>query len=252
MLNNLPEDMQREIVSRLDRRSSARLRATSKEMKGVVDSMVPRGGSYQKKTGKYQKRFSIKGMAKCARKHASHFMDLDDMKHHAHFGVVEYGTAVYKELKKAYGRNTLFADFRSLTAETTWETYWKDMKRHVPEVTQYADSKKLAKESWQEEVKQKRSFRRRVIRLLKLWAKSDKNYETPLSLARRRTAGYTDEEEAMYKDKLMDAIIVQTSILHPADDPTLEILGTDGKPLSLKQKVNMVVKQCRTMLKKNR
>jgi len=214
--------------------------------------MVPRGGSYQKKTGKYQKRFSIKGMAKCAKKHASHFMDLEDMQYHAHFGIVEYGSIVYKELKKAYAKNTLFADFRSLTTETTWDAYWKDLVRHVPEVTQHTESKKYAKESWHEEVKQKRSFRRRVVRLLKLWAKADNTYKTPLSMARRRVMEYTQEEESTHKDKLLDAIIVQTAILHPADDPTLEILGPDGKPLSLKQKVDMVIKQCRTMLKKSK
>lgn len=35
----------------------------------------------------------------------------------------------------------------------------------------------------------------------------------------------------MFKDKLMDAIIVQASVLHPADDPTRPILNANGTPL---------------------
>jgi hypothetical protein len=47
----------------------------------------------------------------------------------------------------------------------------------------------------------------------------------------------------------MDAIIVQTSVLHSADDPTRTILGKDGTPLSLEKKIENVVKKCMTSLK---
>jgi hypothetical protein len=249
-MKNVPEDVQRLIIQKLDRKSSARLGATSKQMKRAVNSVKPPSGSYQKKTGRFQKRFSIKGMSKCSKKHASQFRDLEDIDYVGQFWVTGFGHMAYKTLKKSYARNTLFRDFRSITKDITKNEYWKDLVAKLPEVQHDSDAKADAAQSWYEETKEKKSFRRRVVRLLKMWAQEDASYKVPLQMARRRTQPYTEEEEARYKDKLMDAIIVQAAVLHPADDPTRTILGKNGKPLSLDNKVDMVVKTCTTMLKK--
>lgn len=245
-MKNLPRDIQELIVGRLDPKSSARLRAVSRDMKEVVDAAHPPTGSYRKKTGRFQKRFSIRGMEKCAKKHAGHFMGMEDIHHHGRFQ--EFGHVVYKNLKKSYERNTLFRDFKSITAERTEEEHWNVTLRFFPEKASDHAFRLEMKKGWHEETKQKRSFRRRIIRLLKAWAGKNESYKETLRLARRRTVLYTDEEEQKHKDRLMDAIIVQTAVLHPADDPTRTIVGKDGAPLSLEQKIDALVKRCSTSI----
>ena len=80
-------------------------------------------------------------------------------------------------------------------------------------------------------------------------AKTNDVYAETLTLARRRVGGYTNSEEQHHKDRLMDALIVQTAAIHPADDPTRIILGKDGNPLSLDKKIDRVVKRCSTSLR---
>ncbi len=84
--------------------------------------------------------------------------------------------------------------------------------------------------------------------MLKVWAKTDGSYTETLKLVRRRKGTYTEEEEQKHKDRLMDAIIVQTAVLHPKDDPTRTIIGRNGTPLSLEKKIEMLVKKCSTHL----
>lgn len=248
-MKNLPRDVQVMIAERLDPKSSARLRAVSTEMKDVVNATRPPTGSYQKKTGRFQKRFSIRGMEKCAKKHVSHFQGTNALRHYSHFQ--EYGRMVYKRMKKSYERNTLFRDFRSITAAQTEAEHWHEMLQLFPEADPSDDTlRRDMKKAWLEETREKKTFRRRVARLLRMWAADGNDtYAETLKLARRRVVPYTDDEERRHKDRLMDAIIVQTSVLHAADDPTKRILGNDGTPLSLDQKIALVVKACSTSVR---
>ena len=243
-MKNLPRHIQELIADRLDPKSSARLRAVSRDMKEVVDATRPPTGSYQRKTGRYQKRFSIRGMKKCEQKHASHFGGMRDIRHHARF--LEFGLIVYDELKKSYKRNTLLRDFKSITAERTEDEYWKEAIEIFPHLASDHTFRDEMTAGWHEETKNKRDFRRRVVRLIKLWARANESYTETLRLMRRRTVIYANADEQKNKDRLMDAIIVQTAVLHPADDPTQTIVGKDGAPLSIEQKIARVVKLCRT------
>ena len=263
-MKNLPRHIQELIANHLDPKSSARLRAVSREMKDVVDARRPPTGSYQRKTGRFQKRFSIKGFEKCKTKHAKHFTGMEDIRHFSHF--MGFGHRHYSDLKKAYKRNTLFRDFKSITTDETEDMYWQDSIAIWPHMASDHAFRLEMKSAWRSSIKERRDFRRMVIRLLKLWARDNESYAETLRLVRRRTAIYTDEEEqkhkdrfvrrrtAIYtdeeeqkhKDRLMDAIIVQSAVHHSADDPTKTIIGKDGAPLSLEKKIARIVKLCAT------
>jgi hypothetical protein len=245
-MKNLPDDVQGVILKSLDPKSTARLRATSKEMKTLVDDSQPPTGSYTRKTGRFQKRFSYKGMATCVKKHQGSFSDMADIQHHAE--IQDFGWAMYRDFRAAYKRNTLFRDFRSLTRPQTQEEHWTQAVDIFPELKDDAAFRRDLKQGWIHETKEKTSFRRRVIRLLKAWAATDSRYKDTLALARRRTSPYTLQEEQTHKDRLMDAIIVQSALIHPADDPTRTMLDNQGKPMTLNQKIDAVVKKCRTTL----
>jgi hypothetical protein len=246
-MKNLPRDIQEMVVGHLDPKSMARLRTISKDMKRVVDATQPPTGSYKRRTGRFQKRFSLRGMEKCASKHKDHFMEMGYIHHYAHFQ--EFGIMNYKKMRKSYDRNTLFRDFKIITAEHTEDEHMETMLNMFQDMVLDQESRHWVHDAWIYDTKEKRKFRRRVIRLLKLWSKTNDTYIETLKLARRRTHQYTDAEERTHKDRLMDAIIVQTSVLHSADDPTRTILGKDGTPLSLEKKIENVVKKCMTSLK---
>ena len=245
-MKNLPRDIQEMIVARLDPKSSARLRTVSRDMKAVIDSTRPPTGSYQQKTGRFQKRFSIRGMEQCAKKQVDDFMGMEDVHYHRHFQ--EYGRSVYKKMKKSYEKNTLFRNFKVMMTSETEDEYWKKAIDIFPEMVSDTAFRDMMRESWQEDVRDKRTFRRRVVRLLKLWAENNQLYTETLKLVRRKKGTYTEEEERTHKDRLMDAIIVQTAVLHPKDDPTRTIMGKNGMPLSLDKKIEMLVKKCSTHL----
>lgn len=249
-MKNLPSELQAGIIKTLDPKSKARLRATSKALKSVVDSTQPPTGSYSAKTGRFQKRFPLKGMTQCIKKHQDAFLDMDSIEHHDQFR--DYGFMVYKDLKTSYDKNTLFRDFRTLTHEQTEDAYLKTVLDAFPNMKSDAEFRQMMKAAWHEETKQKVSYRRRVIRLLKAWTSTDARYKETLSLVRRRTATYTPSEEKAHKDRLMDAIIVQSAVLHPADDPTRTILNSRGHPMSLTDKINLVVKRCTSTLKEQK
>jgi F-box domain len=60
-MKNLPDDVQKVIVSKVDRKTAARLATTSKKMKSLVQEThpnLPKTLNYLKGTGKYQKQYS--------------------------------------------------------------------------------------------------------------------------------------------------------------------------------------------------
>ena len=178
-MKNLPRHIQELIANHLDPKSSARLRAVSREMKDVVDARRPPTGSYQRKTGRFQKRFSIKGFEKCKTKHAKHFTGMEDIRHFSHF--MGFGHRHYSDLKKAYKRNTLFRDFKSITTDETEDMYWQDSIAIWPHMASDHAFRLEMKSAWRSSIKERRDFRRMVIRLLKLWAR-----ETPDGHIHRR------------------------------------------------------------------
>jgi hypothetical protein len=244
-MKNLPRDIQELIADRLDPKSSARLRAVSREMKEVVDATRPPTGSYRRTTGRFQKRFSKRGMSQCRVKHLQHFKVMED-DHHLSKIVEHVHMLYYDRLQKAYKKNTLFRDFKSIFSGQTEEEYWQEMINILPDMASDPAFRTGTKAAWIQETREIHDFRRRVVRLLKLWARENDVYTETLRLVRRRTAVYTKDEERCHKDRLMDAIIVQTAVVHLADDPTRTIIGRDGAPLSLEQKIARLVKLCTT------
>lgn len=258
-MKNLPNEMQEEIVRRLPRKDQAKARAVSKDLKKAADRVAPAPGRYDAGTGRYQKRFGLKSHAMCARKQYEEHTGRTFSNHHYRFEDDFRGNYLfqeYKALKKAYGNNTLFKTFRDTTAHQSKRAFVDDamgvFEQHYdpeffsPEEIREASTtfRREMGAQWKESMKIREMLRRRVTRLLSQWSAEDSSYNTAVHLARRRTVPYTAEEEKAHKDKLMDAIIVQTAVLHGADDPTLPQRNQQGKLMSLSEKVQRVIKFC--------
>jgi len=258
-MKNLPNELQEEIVRRLPRKDQAKVRAVSKDLKKAADRVAPPPGRYEIGTGRYQKRFALKSHATCAKKQYEEQSGKTFSNHYYRFDddfAGNYLFEEYKALKKAYGNNTLFKTFRETTAHQSkrafvdaamgvFEQHY-DPDFFSPEEIREASAtfRREMGAQWKESMKIREMLRRRVTRLLSQWSAEDSSYVDALHLARRRTVPYTAEEEKKYKDKLMDAIIVQTAVLHGADDPTLPQRNQQGKLMSLSEKVQRVIKFC--------
>jgi len=258
-MKNLPNELQEEIVRRLPRKDQAKARAVSKDLKKAADRVAPPPGRYDAGTGRYQKRFGLKSHAMCARKQYEEHTGRTFSNHYYRFEddfAGNYLFQEYKALKKAYGNNTLFKTFRDTTAHQSKRAFVDDamgvFEQHYdpdffsPEEIREASAtfRREMGSQWKESMKIREMLRRRVTRLLSQWSAEDSSYVDALHLARRRTVPYTAEEEKAHKDKLMDAIIVQTAVLHGADDPTLPQRNQHGKLMSLSEKVQRVIKFC--------
>lgn len=245
-MKTLPRSLQEEIARRLDPKTAARMRSVSKEMKNVIDTTWGPTGSYQRKTGRFQKRFSVKGMFMCYVKHMDAFRKLGDYFRKSYGIDLEF----FKSMKKSYKKNSLFRDFKSMTTVCTLDEYRAEVRRILRNDLAPSDYEDVVPELWKEKCQRKRDIRRRVIRLIKAWAQESPTspYADTLTLVRRRKVRYIPQEEREHKDRLMDAIIVQLIVQNPYDDPTRKILGKNGTPLSLDAKVSYVVRQCCTSL----
>jgi hypothetical protein len=242
-MKNLPRDIQAMIIGTLDPKSVARLRTVSKELKNVVDTSRPPTGSYEKKTGRFQKRFSEKHLDQCVRKQEKRLAETG-MLHHMR--VEYYGFLNYKRMKAAYAKNTLLRVFKEISSSQTEDEFMHEMMRLLK--CKEIDMNEW-RNAWMEDNRQRKIFRRRVVRLLKAWSKTNATYVDTLMLVRKRNHLYTAAEEKAHKDRLMDAIIVQIAAAHKFDDPTRTILDSRGVPLTLDEKINAIVKKCTTCLK---
>lgn len=246
-MKNLPKEIQEHIASTLDPKSRARLRTVSREMKSAVNATELPTGSYQKKTGRFQKRFGEKGMHSCLSKMDNSVREsgiaLEDMSIAEMYST---GRIMWRVLKKSYRKNRLLEDFRHVLREKTEPEFVKEMLDSIPGLELNRSVREDLRQEWKREKRHHKDYRRRVIRLIKAWAKTDKRYRETLELVRRRTKPYTLNEEKMHKDRLMDAIIVQTLVISHSDDPTKPIPRQDGTLMTLDEKINRLVKQCRS------
>lgn len=48
----------------------------------------------------------------------------------------------------------------------------------------------------------------------------------------------------MHRDRLMDAIIVQSLVISHSDDPTKRMVNRAGRELTLNEKITRLVKNC--------
>lgn len=251
-MKNLPKDIQEHIASTLDPKSRARLAAVSKDMKRAVNATGPPTGSYQKKSGRFQKRFGEKGMQSCLSKMDNAVREsgitLADM------SVVEMystGRMMWRVLKKSYKKNRLLEDFRHVLRQKTEPEFVNEILKTFPDLELDRSVREDLRQDWKDEKKHFKDYRRRVIRLIKAWAKTDARYRETLPLVRRRSKPYTTNEEKMHKDRLMDAIIVQTLVISHSDDPTKPIPRQDGTLMTLQEKIDRLVQRCQSRYSKS-
>ena len=244
-MQNLPWELQAEVAKKLDPKSRARLRTVSKEMKEAVNITQPPTGSYQRRTGRFQGRFAHKGMYKCMRK-VRKALDDGGMTN-ADFSVLEFfsiGRIMWHAMKKSYGKSTMLHDFRKKMEPKTLDELLKEVKDVFPDIEVTAELKKDLKADLRNEQRQQREYRRRVVRLLKAWSQTDDRYKETLHLVRSWKHKYTKIEESMHRDRLMDAIIVQSLVISQSDDPTKRMVNRVGRVLTLDEKINRLVKNC--------
>jgi len=244
-MQNLPWEMHAEIAKRLDPKSRARLRTVSKEMKEAVDASQPPTGSYQHRTGRFQGRFANKGMYKCMRR-VRNALDGAGMTD-ADFSALEFfsiGRLMWHDMKKSYRKNTILHDFRQKMQPKTIDDLLKEVREIFPGIEVTRELKKDLMTDLRNEQRQQREYRRRVVRLLKAWSETDHRYTETLHLVRSWKHVYTDLEESMHRDRLMDAIIVQSLVISHSDDPTKRMVNQSGRELTMDQKINRLVKNC--------
>jgi hypothetical protein len=151
---------------------------------------------------------------------------------------------MWHAMKKSYSKNTLLHDFREKLQPKTLEDLLKDVKDVFPDIEVTAELKKDLRADLRNESRQQREYRRRVIRLLKAWSATDSRYKETLHLARSWKHKYTDIEESMHRDRMMDAIIVQSLVISHSDDPTKRMLSQSGREMTIAEKVNRLVESC--------
>lgn len=247
VLQNLPWELQAEVAKKLDPKSRALLRTVSKEMKNAVDISQPPTGSYKKRTGRFQGRFAHKSMYKCMRK-VRKSLDNAGMTN-VDFSALEFfsiGTIMWHDLRKSYDKNSILRDFRKKLEARTMDDLLRDVKDVFPNIEITAELKKDLQRDLRNEQRQRREYKRRVTRLLKAWASTDPRYLETLHMVRRRTHEYTKLDETMHRDRLMDAIIVQSLVISHSDDPTKRLFTKNGRELSIKEKVDRLVRNCST------
>jgi hypothetical protein len=246
-MKNLPRELQEKIASSLDAKSLARVRAASKNLKEAVDTVTPPTGSYQKKMGRFQKRFSDKGMYSCIHKIDDSIRDSGISVHDlSPSEMYSTGRMMWRVFKKSYRKNTLLEHFRHILREKTFDDFVADIQAVFGPDLINRNTREDLRRDWKDEKKHFKDYRRRVIRLIKAWAKTDPRYTETVAVVRRRTKPFTVKEERMHKDRLMDAIIVQTLVISMSDDPTKPIPKQNGTMMTLQEKIDRLVKKCST------
>ena len=225
---HVPHDIKVMIAKRVrDPATIASLKCSSREWKAAVDD-AHLTGSYARGTGRYQRVFPKKAFLACST-HIIVASDTDRVVGSTE--EAEHSTILAKMMRVAYNTNSLLASFRSLTdSNTVKDAFDLDLvtadSRHIVASALYR---------WRKE------FHARVIRLIRLWTRTDPRYAATLPLVRRRRKAYSRAEEKAHKDRVMDAILVQLLAKFRCDDPTRERVDSTGKLIDLHWRIRKLV-----------
>ena len=243
-LDTLANELQALTISSLAPKDAARLRAVSKEMRRAVNDIVPPTGCYRKKSGRFQRFFDLK-----KRKQIEIYRECKgrDQDREYQVGVVggykddvsKWMMTTSRELTGDYANKKLLEQYRkrmNMSPEFQHE-YWK---RVIPEMT-----RESAQVSYHKERHRNAIFRRRVLRLVRMWEATDRRYAGLTAMIRRTKRPYTPYEEHMYADRLMDAIIVTQIAAVFRTDVTKPIVTRRGRELTLDEKIKLVTDKCR-------
>ena len=256
-LGDLPRDVQEKIFEKLDPKSRKRMSVTSKEMQNVIRASEPPTGSYIKKTGRFQRVFSIRKRQRCKRKILRSLnlkdwwdqirWDENDITYETLRSVLWPNYEYFFGLRYYYLKNCLLKQFREKTKLEKFSDVLENAKKIEAEWEDFTltndvikDMKKQEKQLQTEKIR----FRRSVIRLIRQWSEEEPSYKETLKLLRRRKKPYKKSEETSHRDRLMDAILVQTLVPFVDQDPTRVQLKPNGTPYTLKEKVNKIVRLC--------
>jgi hypothetical protein len=242
-MKDLPREIQLMIIEKLDPKSNARLRATSKSLRGAVDSTAS-FGSYQKKTGRFQKRFSNEGMYSCMDKieqkirdaGIDRWVDFSDLEFHSHRRIL------WMVFKRAYAKNKLLTVFREELRLKSLEEDIQSLQAMFSDMVVTEEDREDIHQSLKFDWRLQKDYRRRVLRLLKAWSVSDPRYRETSHLLRKGTHRYSTQEEMAHRDRLMDAIIVQSLLILFSDDPSKPRVKQNGTEMTLQEKFDRLVK----------
>jgi len=245
-MNTLSHDQIRTIVSKMDPVSKARFMATSKEFRNIVKSMSPPTGSYEDRTGRFQNIYSMESYDDCVSLIHNDVEKESGIVFDTEFSILDQGGegfAYMQLLKHPYENNHLFTSFRNTFKKHDQKVLIRHVREVFPdmssnnnlnEINEYAHHVQLVHSQ----------YRRRILRLLKAFAKENPVYKETLALLRRRSKPYTTREEKDHKDRLMDAILIIALVFLSSDDPTKERYTQNGKKMTLNEKISRLIKRC--------
>lgn len=236
------QDIKREIATRLDPKSAARMRAVSTEWKRAVNETHGPTGSYSRKSGRFQKQFSAKNFFRCESKikdsttaEPASGVKTPEFAEHARF-MHALLTAAYKNKKLLLTFRESPKDLDGIRKQFRFDRF--DPAKHDMRVV---DGAVNAFSRW------RRDLHRRVVKLIKAWARHDSRYRDTVKIVRRRTKPYTLQEEMKHRDRVMDAILVQLLARLRCDDPAKPAYDPSGDIIPLNDRVRMLVKECTSL-----